>query len=203
MLTDDQLADRIGPRLHRELADIAAPDDLPARLRRRQARNALRSIGATAAAVAVAAGAGTLAAMSAGPASHVPATLDAWTVTTRPHGDVTVTIRAIYDPAGLQRKLHEAGIPAHVAVGLNPGPACRAVEAFYLGPDTVSVGQKNPPKGVPPMKNEAVFTIHRAGIPRGLGLAISLSQTRSAYRKSASIRAGFKYVKRSSKCAGS
>jgi len=204
MLTNDQLAERIGPRLRSGLADIAAPDDLPDRLRRRQARQARRSIAAAVATAAVMAGAATLAVGASSPASPAPrATLTAWTVTTDHHGDVTVTIRAVYDPAGLQRKLQEAGIPAHVAAGRNPGPGCRPLEAFYLGPDTVSVGQKNPPKGVPPMKSEAVFTIHRAGIPRGLGLAISLSQIRSAYRKSASIRAGFEYVKGGSQCTGS
>src|SRR5690349_14202860 len=105
MLTDDQLADRIGPRLRRELADIAAPDDLMAGLRRRQARQTRRSLAAGAAAAAVVAGVTTLAVNVPGPTSPAPVktTLTSWTVITQPDGAVKVTIRDARDPAGLQR----------------------------------------------------------------------------------------------------
>jgi hypothetical protein len=40
------------------------------------------------------------------PARHQPgAQLTAWTVVKQPGGDVAVTIRELYNPAGLQRKL--------------------------------------------------------------------------------------------------
>jgi hypothetical protein len=66
MLTDDQLAESIGARLHAEVADIGSPPDLLTTLRRRQARRTLAvragltaSLAATAATIAFAtAGAG-------------------------------------------------------------------------------------------------------------------------------------------------
>lgn len=78
---------------------------------------ARRRISALAATLAAAAAA--VIAVTVLPASH-PATnqpgvrLAAWTVVRRPDGDVTITIRELYNPAGLQRELRADGVPAVV-----------------------------------------------------------------------------------------
>ena len=47
--------------------------------------------------------------------SHQPSVhLGAWTVVKQTDGTVSVTIRGLRDPAGLQRRLREDGIPASV-----------------------------------------------------------------------------------------
>jgi hypothetical protein len=69
------------------------------------------------------------------PASH-PATsqpgvrLAAWSVVKQPGGDVTVTIRELYDPGGLQRELRADGVPAAVTFyGSHPHVSCRPYPA--------------------------------------------------------------------------
>ena len=60
------------------------------------------------------------------PASH-PATtakLAAWTVTRHDGGTITITIRELRDPAGLQARLRADGVPASVSFSLPP-PACQ------------------------------------------------------------------------------
>jgi hypothetical protein len=70
------------------------------------------------------------------PASPQPdARLTAWTVVRQPGGDVSVTIRQLYNPAGLQRELRAVGVPAVVTFyatqpyppSCRPYPASRAV----------------------------------------------------------------------------
>lgn len=81
MLTDDQLAARIGPRLRAELAGLPVPD-MPAALRRRRARRA--RVAAALAALPVAGAAAATAVLLPGPAAPAaPRTQDAAYVVSR------------------------------------------------------------------------------------------------------------------------
>ena len=200
MLTDDQLADRIGPRLRRELADIAAPDDLPARLRRRRARQTRRSFAAGAAATAVVAGAATLAVTAGGPASPpapIRTTLTAWTVTRQPDGAVEVTVRDARDPAGLQRRLRADGIPANVTLGDGLSPSCKLVDSNEA---IASIGVRSTDKGT-------VFTIRPSDIPRGQGLALTFGSfvmpSRNGSHGHRFVEVGYNFVQLSQQCTGS
>ena len=80
------------------------------------------------------------------PASHQPtAQLAAWTVVRQADGTVSVTIRDLRNPAGLQRKLRADGVPASVTFFGQPGPrSCQGYPA-----DTALINK--------------VFTVQQAG----------------------------------------
>ncbi len=104
--------------------------DILDRARRRRARRRF-------AALAVAAGTGGSAALAAAllasggaaRSSADPAQLTAWTVSSQPNGEITVTIRELNDPAGLQRELRADGVPASVSFSGNQNPACQSYPA--------------------------------------------------------------------------
>jgi hypothetical protein len=104
-------------------------------IRRGRAVRARRRVPAAAAAVGTAAAA-TVAVSVALPASHQAShqptvQLAAWTVTKQAGGDISVTIRELKDPAGLQRRLRADGVPASVTFlskyspHYGENPACR------------------------------------------------------------------------------
>jgi hypothetical protein len=80
------------------------------------------------------------------PGSHQPtAQLAAWTVVRQADGTVSVTIRELRDPAGLQRKLRADGVPASVTFFGQPAPrSCQGYPA-----DTALISK--------------VFTVRQAG----------------------------------------
>jgi hypothetical protein len=209
MLTDDQLAGRIGARLRDELAGIEAPDDLPARLRRRHARHTRWPVAAGAAVTAAVAGAATLAVTASGPAAQpsAKATLTAWTVRKQPDGTVKIIIRLERDLAGLQRRLRQAGIPANVTLG-KLSPECRDAPSFSSAVE-LGGGITVPLKAHP---HESIvisvpsFTIRPARIPRGEGVALNIwplaiSSSDGDKLLAASIR--LRYVRTSEQCTGS
>jgi hypothetical protein len=112
---------------------LASPPDVEAIMARGRARRHRRLIpGVTAAlaASAVAALALTTLAPASQEARHQgsrqPAVqLAAWTVTKLAGGNVSVTVRELKDPAGLQRTLRADGIPASVTFAGQQNPACR------------------------------------------------------------------------------
>jgi hypothetical protein len=211
MLTDDQLAGRIGPRLRRdvrELADITAPDDLPARLRRRHASHTRRSVAASAAAAATAAGVAALAVAASGPAAQAPtkATLTAWTVKKQPDGTVKIIVRLERDLAGLQLRLRQAGIPANVTLG-KLSPECHDAPSFSSAVE-LGGGVTVPLKAHP---HEALvisvpsFTIRPARIPRGEGVALNiwpLAVSSGAGGKLLAASMRLRYVRASKQCTG-
>jgi hypothetical protein len=120
---------------------VARPPDVEAIMARGRAHRRHRRmipavtsaavVAGTAAAVALAVT--TLAPVSypaSAPASHPdgrePAVqLAAWTVTKLADGDISVTIRELKDPAGLQSTLRADGVPASVTFASAQNPACR------------------------------------------------------------------------------
>ena len=113
MMNDSELITAV----RESVADVHTATPVEQIQSRGRAVRARRRISALAAALAAAAAA--VIAVTVLPASH-PATnqpgvrLAAWTVVRRPDGDVAVTIRELYNPAGLQRELRADGVPAVV-----------------------------------------------------------------------------------------
>ncbi len=96
--------------------------EIIARARRRRVRR--RLIPSTAGVLALAAGTA-LALTTLAPASHHPQVqLAAWTIVKQPGGNVSVTIRELHDPAGLQHRLRADGVPATVTFLGQQNPAC-------------------------------------------------------------------------------
>jgi hypothetical protein len=96
-----------------------------------------RQIAVAAVAVTVTAGAA-LAVTALTPAgqqaSHrPPAQLAAWTVSKLVDGNISVTIRELKDPAGLQSTLRADGVPASVTFARQQNPACRPYPAGTPG----------------------------------------------------------------------
>jgi hypothetical protein len=113
---------------------VASPPDVEMIMARGRARrHRRRLIPGMTGTLAVAAGAA-LAATTLTPASHratpqadprPAAHLAAWTVTELADGDISVTIRQLKDPAGLQGALRADGVPASVTFAGQLNPACR------------------------------------------------------------------------------
>ncbi len=114
-----------------EVHTAAPVEQILSRGRVVRARRRISALAAVLAAAAAAAVAVTVLPASH-PAAHQPGVrLAAWSVVKQPGGDVTVTIRELYDPAGLQRELRAAGVPAVVtfyAANRYP-PSCQAYRA--------------------------------------------------------------------------
>jgi hypothetical protein len=129
-VTDDELLAAV--REQRDKIPMTVPvEQVISRGRALRSRRRTLSAGAALAAAACVAVAVTALPVSH-PASHRPgARLTAWTVLRQPGGDVAITIRELYYPAGLRRTLRADGLPAHVsfdAVHRYP-PSCRAYPA--------------------------------------------------------------------------
>ncbi len=155
-------------------------------IRRSRAVRARRLIPAGAGALAVAAGAA-LAVTALAPTSHQasrqPAVqLAAWTVTRLPGGDISVTIRELKDPAGLQRKLRADGVPASVSFLRDQDLACRLYLPVYQPYDAARLRRVFPLGGniavlirhkLPPQ--HVVLLIRPSALPRGAGVRIATS----------------------------
>jgi hypothetical protein len=112
---------------------LASPPDVDAimaRGRARRNRRLIPGITGTLAAAAVAAFALTSLAPASNEASHQGSRqptvhLAAWTVAKLANGNISVTIRELKDPAGLQRTLRADGVPASVTFAGQQNAACR------------------------------------------------------------------------------
>ncbi|HUB41278.1 MAG TPA: hypothetical protein VMA72_20735 [Streptosporangiaceae bacterium] len=124
-MNDDELMTAL--REQRGKIPMTTPvEQIISRSRVLRARRRIPGVAATLGAVAATAIAVTVALPANHQDSHQPAVrLAAWTVTKLAHGDISVTIRELKDPAGLQRKLRAEGVPASVTFASHPNPACR------------------------------------------------------------------------------
>lgn len=161
-----------------------------------RARRRIRNVAAALAAAAGAAVAVT-ALLAASPASHPAsrqpgAQLTAWTVAKQPGGDVSVTIRQLYYPAGLQRKLRADGVPASVTFDAgHPYPSwCRAYPA----------GRALLRKVFPPHPGAptAAIVIRPSALPAGTGVYLNDSSNPYGY-----TGIGLGLVHASKRCTGS
>ncbi len=142
---------------------------------RRRAGWAGRAAAATAGAAALASFVA-VSATSGGatPPSPGKTTLDAWSVTRGPHDTITITIRQLYDAAGLQQTLRADGIPARVE--FQPGdptintplPAGCTAPAISDEEEAKILGQS-----IPSVVTGVALTIHTTAIPAGIGIFLA------------------------------
>lgn len=183
------------------VADIHATTPVERIQSRGRAVRARRRVPGLAAALATAAGAAiALTALPAAshpaghPASRRPgaAQLTAWSVVKLPGGKVSVTIHELLFPAGLQRRLREAGVPASVTFdAVHRYPSwCRA----YPASRAVLAGVFPPHPGVP----TAVVVIRPSALPPGAGVYVDDLSNPYGY---IGIQVGL--VRASKQCTGS
>ena len=107
--------------------------------------------------------------------------LAAWSVATQRNGLVVVEIHQLSNPAGLQRRLRAAGVPATVRFQNQNPPNC----LYYPGTPRQIFRLTNrifPQSNSVHIQNGAAFVINTLAIPPGVGLWIEVSapQTSSA-----------------------
>ena len=159
-MNDDELITAV----REAVADVHATTPVEQIRRRGRTVRARRRIPGLAA-VAIAAVAATALLTASHPASHRARTeLMAWTVAKQRGGTISVTIRELYDPAGLQRTLRADGVPAVVTFyGQGRPPSCRPYAAGrgLLG--------KIFPAPLPP----AAVVIRPSALPAGAGVYLN------------------------------
>jgi hypothetical protein len=105
-------------------------------------------------------------ASQSGSAARHPGTarLAAWTVTKQVNGDITVTVRQLSDPSGLQSTLRADGVPASVTSAASPGPSCRRYPMTQALFRSVYLAEKATGAGT------TVLTINPSALPSGAGV---------------------------------
>lgn len=139
------------------------------------------------------------------PASHEPsrqpiARLTAWTVVKQADGTVSVTIRELRDPAGLQSKLRADGVPASVVFTAHwPPPhnpaglaTCRDYNAGSAS-QVLHEAVTFPAQSGPINGHSVIFAIRPSALPKGTGVQISAGQ----------FPMGASLVRASQSCTGS
>jgi hypothetical protein len=163
------------------------------RARRRRLRQGL---GTAAAVVIIAVAAFTLLPGSSHHGS-TGARLAAWTVITKPGGQLRVTIRELRDPAGLQRRLRADGVPATIRFTSQFPRPCQyyrlpARQIFLLlsriFPENTSAS------------GHTAFTINPPAIPARIGLWINISPPARHGPGRAAFSASWTLVNASGRC---
>jgi hypothetical protein len=179
-------AQRQGPGRRRARAWMTQPSR-----RRRFAGPAL--IGVATAAVAAAVALALLPGSQAGHRGQGGVKLAAWSVIKERHGLVKVTIRELRDPAGLQKTLRAAGVPANV----------RFVHHFFQPPNSVHLPKgclapqmsdkaiaklmtKIEPGNIPVPSADAVI-LRSSAIPHGLGMYLKAWAPKPGTQSAASL----------------
>ncbi|HEY1915101.1 MAG TPA: hypothetical protein VGH27_05940 [Streptosporangiaceae bacterium] len=168
----DAFEDDLRQALSARAAEV--PQAAVDRLQRRDYHPRTRSrVTLAAAGLAItAAAAGAAAVITLLPASHQPARpataqLTAWTVTRQPGGSISITIRELRDPGGLQRTLRGDGIPAAVTFLNQQNPACQPYPyrpGQSRGPDRWTTILQIRPDG----RKTQVIVLRPAGPGKGL-----------------------------------
>ena len=174
--------------------------EIVARARRTHVRRRLIPGMAGVLALAVAAA---LAMTTLAPASRHPRVqLAAWTVVTQPGGNVSVTIRELRDPAGLQRRLRADGVPATVTFLNQQNPACHPWPGAALYGKHTPAGNTLFSKVFPPHPGPpGVIVIRLSALPSGGGVQLAASFGNPGPRALITIGAGL--VQASPECTGS
>ena len=165
------------------------------RARRRRLRHGLNAAAAAAAVIAVAAAF----ALLPGSGNHgtTRARLAAWTVIAEPGGQVSVTIRELHDPLGLQRRLRADGVPATVRFTTQFPRLC---QYYRLPPNRVfRLLSRIFPRSTH-ASGRTAFTINPSAIPARGGLWINVSPPPRHGPGSAYFSASWTLVYASGRC---
>jgi hypothetical protein len=169
---------------------------------RSRAVRARRRIPGAAGALAVVAGAA-VAATALVPGSHlVKPQLAAWTVAKLADGSISVTIRELRDPAGLQARLRADGVPANVqftpARHGQPNP-CQEYNGSQALQHKVIQNLRPAHRG-----EQTVFLIiHPSALPGGAGVGLQVSGGAGTVSHPGGGRLGMALVQASPQCTGS
>lgn len=175
----------------RRARPLAADDVIRHGDRRRQRTVMWRSVGGLSMAGIIAAVALAVAAPAGHHAPPQPGgiQLAAWTVVKRADGTVSVTVRELRDPAGLQRRLRADGVPAAVNFSGGLPRSCRLYpESPALINRVFTLGQAG---------RFPVMVIHPAALPSGAGARIGAPVQRPIHN----VAIGLVYA--SPRCTGS
>jgi len=132
-----------------------------------------------------------------------PARLTAWTVTKGPGDTVTILIRELRDPAGMQRTLRADGVPAHVAfqggILSDTPPLPRECDNTSLSPEQGAAlqGKILGNSFMPEVREGIALVIHAAEIPKGIGLNLTVQTSGNGWGWSLGL------VRASPECTGS
>jgi len=161
---------------------LGSPPDVEAIMAGGRARRRRRLIPAVTGTLAVAAGA-VLAVTALTPASlqatrqpkpQPTVKLAAWSVTKKANGNITVVVRELADPAGLQSTLRADGVPASVTVPGHPDPWCRPYPVSQALFTSVYHADRTSASG------DTVLIIHPSALPSGAGVQIGATVGRNA-----------------------
>jgi hypothetical protein len=201
----DELEDELRSAFARAAARIEVPEQARQRLLQRKyhPRTAGRRLAvrltAVAGVVAVGAAVTVTALVSAShqPGGRPAVQLTAWTVVKQVDGDVSVTIRQLRDPAGLQRTLRADGIPASVTFADRQNPSCQPYPAGLALLNTVF-----PPFPGGPPPGHTVIVIRPSALPSTAGVLLDavFGQSAGGVRE-AGVEPGL--VHASPQCTGS
>jgi hypothetical protein len=136
---------------------------------------AAAAVAGTALAITALAAPGHPASQSGSPARHPgTARLAAWTVAKQANGDITVTVRQLSDPSGLQSTLRADGVPASVTSLASPDPSCRSYPMTQALLTSVYPTQKTTGAGT------TVLTIDPSALPSAAGVRLEAAFGRQA-----------------------
>ena len=162
-MTDDDLITLV--REQRSNVHMDTPvEQIVGRGRTLRARRRLPGVATGALAVAAAA---VLAVTALQPTGHQagpqpPVHLTAWTVTKQADGTITVTVRQLRDPQGLQRTLRADGVPASVTFFGHEPRACQRYPKLSAVLMAEVFGGHGPP-----------LVIHPKALPHGAGIQLN------------------------------
>jgi hypothetical protein len=186
---------------------VHSPTPVEQIVSRSRAVRARRRIPGAAGALAVVAGAAVAAAVLLPGGSHPasgqrPAELAAWTVARLAGGNISVTIRELRDPAGLQARLRADGVPASVRFMPSrhgqPNP-CREYAGSQALQHQVIQGLRPAHRG-----EQTIFLIiHAAALPRGAGVGLQVTSGAGDLHHPGGGRLGVALVQASPPCTGS
>jgi hypothetical protein len=187
-MTDDDLITLV--REQRGSVPMTTPvEEIIGRGRALRARRRIPGVAGALAAAAAAA----LAVTALLPVGHQagrqpPAQLAAWTVTKQADGTITVTVRQLRDPQGLQRRLRADGVPASVTFFGHEPRACQRYPKMSAALMAEVFGRHGPP-----------LVIHPKNLPHGAGVQLNPGH----YPRGAPIALAAGLVRASPDCTGS
>jgi hypothetical protein len=128
------------------------------------------------------------------------AQLAAWTVTKQADGNVSVTIRQLRDPAGLQRTLRADGIPANVRFfpSRDEGNPCQGYDGSPGLQDKVLQLLHPGHHG----EQSTFLIIHPSALPSGAGVGLQVSGNAGYVNRPGGGRLGVALVQSSAACTG-